>query len=75
MYKHYLLKVRYSLSGLRVYKVKTDSVYRIIGKIYVTSIESIDRIDYSLHSEEREQFWIDEGYKIIEYKEPILLLD
>ena len=58
-----------------MYKVKTDNVYRIIGKIYSTSIESIDRIDYSEHTPERENFWIDEGYRINEYKERKLMFD
>lgn len=70
--KEYLVKVRYALSGLVVYKVKTDNIYRIIGKIYCTSIEHIDRVDYSRCIPEREQFWEKEGYEIRDYKEPIL---
>lgn len=70
--KEYLVKVRYALSGLRVYKVKTNNIYRIIGKLHCTSIEHIERIDYSRCTPEREQFWVDEGYKINDYKEPIL---
>ena len=70
--KEYLVKVRYALSGLFVYKVKTDNIYRIIGKIYCTSIEHIDRVDYSRFTPEREQFWKNEGYKIRDYKEQIL---
>lgn len=73
--KEYLLKVGYELSGLRVYKVKTDNVYRIIGKIYCTSLEHINRIDYSRWSVEREVFWINEGFKVTEYREPILSED
>lgn len=70
--KEYLVKVRYALSGLRVFKVKTDNIYRVVGKFYCTSIEHIERIDYSRYTPEREQFWIDEGYKIGSYTEPIL---
>lgn len=70
--KEYLVKVRYALSGVRVYKIKTDNIYRIVGKFYCTSLEHIERIDYSRYTPEREQFWVDEGYKINEYKEPIL---
>lgn len=73
--EEFLVKVRYNLSGLRVYKIKTDNIYRIIGKFYATSIEKIDRIDYSIHTPGREQFWIDEGYKINDYREPILKYD
>lgn len=72
MMKEYLVKVRYALSGLFVYKVKTDNIYRIIGKIHCTSIERIDRFDYSRFTLEKEQFWKDLGYKIRDYKEPIL---
>ena len=70
--KEYLVKVRYDLSGLVIYKVKTDNIYRIIGKIHCTSIEHIDRVDYSRCIPEREKFWVDKGYKIRDYKEPIL---
>lgn len=70
--KEYLVKVRYALSGLRVYKVKTDNIYRIVGKFYCTSLEHIERIDYSKWTPEREKFWVDEGYKINGYIEPIL---
>ena len=70
--KEYILIVRYALSGLSVYKVKTDNIYRIIGKFYSTSIERIDRICYPRYSFEKEIFWEKEGYKLIDYKEPIL---
>lgn len=70
--KEYLVKVRYALSGVMVFKVKTDNIYRIVGKIYCTSIEHIERIDYSKHTPEREKFWVDEGYKIHSYTEPLL---
>lgn len=70
--KEYLVMVRYALSGLFVYKVKTDNIYRIIGKIYCTSIERIDRIDYSRYALKKEIFWGENGYKLIDYKERIL---
>lgn len=72
MMKDYLVKVRYALSGLFVYKVKTDNIYRIIGKIHCTSIEHIDSFAYSKFTPENEQFWKDSGYEIRDYKEPIL---
>lgn len=71
----YLLKIEYSLSGLKVYKVTTDNIYRIIGKLYCTQLEHIDRIDYSAYTLAREQFWVDEGYEINEYREPTLSED
>lgn len=73
--KKYLLKVRYALSGLRVYEVETDNIYRIIGKMVCTSMEHIERIDYSRFTLERLQYWIDEGFKINKYKEPVLSED
>lgn len=73
--KKYLLKVRYALSGLRVYEVETDNIYRIIGKICCTSLERIDRIDYSQFTLERVQYWIDEGFEINKYIEPVLSED
>lgn len=73
--REYLVKVKYSLSGLKVFKIKTDNIYRIIGKFYCTSIENIERIDYSTYTAEREQYWIDEGYEIKNYTEPKLSED
>lgn len=69
--KKYLLKVRYALSGLRVYEVETDNIYRIIGKMICTSMEHIDRIDFSQYTLERLQYWIDEGFEINKYTEPV----
>lgn len=73
--KEYLVKVRYALSGHKIYRVKTDNIYRIIGKFYCTSLENIDRVDYSRYISEKEAFWISEGYKINEYREPLLSED
>ena len=52
--KQYLVKVRYALSGLVVYEVETDNIYRVIGKLVVTSIEHIERIDYSRCTPEKQ---------------------
>lgn len=60
---------------LYVYKVTTDNVYRIIGKIVSTSMERIERIDFNEWTEAREKFWIDKGYKIHSYCEPKLSKD
>ena len=78
--KTYFLYVRkYSILTndyeLYVYKVTTDNVYRIIGKIVVTTMEQIERIDYCLWSEEKEQFWLDRNKEIINYVEPKLSED
>ena len=75
--KTFLLYVRqYDISvnnnRLKVYKVTTDNLYRIIGKMYCTALEKIDQIDYNGYNEEREKFWKENGYTIEEYKEPKL---
>lgn len=75
--KTYLLKVKqYDTTvrdyRLKVYKVTTDNVYRVIGKIYCTALEEIKRIDYSEWTQEREDFWIEYGYEISQYHEPKL---
>ncbi len=78
--KTYLLKVRqYDITinnyKLKVYKVTTDNIYRVIGKIHSTALEHIERIDYSEWLEEREKFWIDRGYTVTTYREEKLSED
>ena len=70
--RDYLLYVRKWDGELRILRCKTDSLYRVIGKIYSTTLEKIERIDYNDYSPERERFWKEEGYTIFEYHEPIL---
>ena len=60
---------------LYVYKVTTDNVYRIIGKIFSTSLEQIRRIDYNLWTQDRENFWLENGYTVNIYYEPKLKED
>lgn len=61
--------------GLYVLKCTCDNPYRIIGKLYATSIDQIVRIGCKLCNPESEKFWTDEGYKIEDYKEPKLQYD
>ena len=70
--RDYLLYVRKWDGELRILRCKTDSLYRVIGKIYSTTLEKIERIDYNDYSPERERFWKEEGCTIFEYQEPIL---
>lgn len=58
-----------------VYKVVTDNIYRIIGKIYCSFLEKIERMDYSHWTIERETYWKAKGFKIFNYIEPILSED
>lgn len=78
--KTYLLKVRqYDITKndyiLKVFKVTTDNIYRVIGKLHSTALEHIERIDYSEWLEEREKFWTDRGYTVANFKEPKLSED
>ena len=76
----YLLYIRkYSIIAddyvLYVYKVTTDNVYRVIGKIVCTSMEHIKRIDFNEWSQEREDFWKERKQTIHLYSEPKLSKD
>lgn len=67
MKNKWLLCVRYNLSGLKIYSVETDDLFRCIGHLYSTSIEKIDRVDYVRDSEIKKDFWATKwGYEIIE---------
>lgn len=57
---------------LKVYKVTIDNIYRVIGKIYVTSLEAIKRIGYNEWTQEREDYWKEQNIPIYEYREPKL---
>lgn len=75
--KTYLLYVRkYNIIAndytIKVLRVKTDNVYRIVGKLYSTSLERIDRITWNDCIPEREKFWEENNYTIYDYYEPIL---
>lgn len=75
--KTYFLYIRqYSILDdayvLYIKKVNTDNVYRVIGKIYSTTIERIKRIDYTVWTKEKERFWVETGYNIDIYREPKL---
>lgn len=63
--KTYLIYVRYALSGLRIYKIETNDIYHIIGKLYCNSIERIERVDYNIYTENRYQFWKNADFNIV----------
>ena len=44
-------------------------------KKYLLKVEHIVRIDYSQFTLEGLQYWIDEGFEINEYTEPVLSED
>ncbi|MDE6472073.1 MAG: hypothetical protein K2L52_03510 [Clostridia bacterium] len=70
----YLLKVKqYDITlndyRLKVYKVKTNDIYHVIGKIYCNAFERIESMSYGLWTKQREEFWEKEGYSVVDYKE------
>lgn len=78
--KTYLIYIRnYDLykndSIYDVYKVNTDNIYRVIGKIYITSIEKIEKIGFKPYKEEDEKYLKENGYAVNEYVEPKLKYD
>ena len=75
--KEYLLYIRiYDIFAkdyvLKIRRVKTDNIYRVIGKIYCTTLEQIQRIDYVINSKEHEDFWKEQNIPIFTYIEPKL---
>lgn len=66
--KTYLIKVRFALSGLTVYKAETKDIYHWVGKFYLSSIEKIEDIRYSDWNQESENYWVEQGYTIYNKK-------
>lgn len=67
MKKYYLFYVRqYDTKlkryRLRIYKVKTEDPYSIIGQMYQTAKERIDNIVSENFSKEKESDLLDRGY-------------
>ena len=79
MKKYFLYVRRYSILTndyeLYVYRVETDNVYRVIGKLFVSSMEHVKRIDFCRWSQPKEDYWNEQGIKIIDYVEPVLSED
>ena len=78
--KKYLVYIRlYDLykndSTYVVYKINTDNIYRVIGKIYITSIEKIEKMGIKPYTEKDEKYLIENGYVVAEYLEPKLKYD
>lgn len=53
----YLVKIRYALSGLIVVDLTTNNLYEWVGRLCLSSLERIERIDYSIYTEDRYNFW------------------
>lgn len=54
---------------LYVYKVKTKDIFHTIGEIMYRTIEEIKRIDFAEYTENRVNFWKDDGYEITEWRD------
>ena len=62
----YILYVGYSLSGLRTYQVEIKckwDLFAVIGYLYSTSLEKIERIDYTTIDKASEEA-LKDGFKI-----------
>lgn len=65
----YLLYVReYSFIQndyvLNIYKVETDDIFHTVGEFIYRSFNQVKRIVFVGWTEERENYWLKEGYKI-----------
>ncbi len=72
MLKTYLIYVRkYSIVTndyqLYVYKATTPDIFHTMGEIPYRTIEEIKRIDYIEYTEEKEQWWKEQGYDILSW--------
>ena len=70
MLKTYLLYVRkYSIVTndyqLYVYKATTPDIFHTMGEILYRTIEEIKRIDYVEYTEEKEEWWKEQGYDVL----------
>ena len=65
-YTHLLYVRKYSIFKndyeLFVYGVNTNDIYHTIGEYLTQSIEHIKRIDYNICTQERIDYWKNNGY-------------
>ena len=71
--KEWLLYVReYSVLKneyvLNIYIVETEDIFHTIGEFYSRSLCSVKRIDYVEYSDKRMNYWIENGYNIIRFR-------
>ena len=72
-YTHLLYVRKYSLFKndyeLFIYGVNTNDIYHTIGEYLTQSIEQVKRIDYAICTQEKINYWENNGYKIQSFKE------
>lgn len=66
--KDYLFYVRYSLSGLLVYHIKTKDPFHVIGEMIWRGIEHIEGVTFVEQTETRLDYLKEEGLKIHEWR-------
>lgn len=66
--KSYLFYVRYSLSGLKVYRCSTEDPFHVIGEMVYRSFEQIDYIQFVEETAARDSYWESHNYEILDYK-------
>lgn len=71
--KKYLLYVRYSLSGLAVYAVKTDDIFHVSGRAHYCSDEHIKTFYFVEDTPVRREFWKEQNVEIRECPEKWLM--
>lgn len=72
--KTYKLFIRY-WDGLKVDIIKTDDIYHYIGKLYCTSIEKIERVDYKELIDEKYCIPMDDICKVCSMKYQCLSIE
>ena len=72
-YTHLLYVIKYSIFKndyeLFVYGVNTNDIYHTIGEYLTQTIEHIKRIDYNICTQERIDYWKNNGYDILTFKD------
>lgn len=76
MKKYFLYVRQYNIVKndyvLYVYFVETNDIFHTIGEMIFRAFEHIKRIDFNDYTKEREQYWLENGYEILEWKDKYL---
>lgn len=65
--KTYLFYVRFALSGLMVFRCKTDDPFHTMGEIHYRTIERIDRMTYVEQTQTRLDYWKEQNQSIYDW--------
>lgn len=64
---NYLFYVRYSLSGLVIYRCKTSDPFHVIGEMMYRELEHIEYVTFKEETKEALDYWKDNDIKIEEF--------